>query len=100
VGGNAAFNAKMDEHMREQQAALEGAQAALAAAQQAESQLRCAGLCVCVSAWGVCMAASNETRATCLRPRHALSPAVGPGSRCTVAAAVSNHNTLTRHQQG
>jgi hypothetical protein len=40
VGGNAAYNAKMEEHLKEQQAQLEQAQQALAAAQQAESQIR------------------------------------------------------------
>jgi hypothetical protein len=40
VGGNAAYNAKMEEHLKEQQAQLEQAQQALAEAQQAESQIR------------------------------------------------------------
>uniref|UniRef100_A0A383VU44 Kinesin motor domain-containing protein n=1 Tax=Tetradesmus obliquus TaxID=3088 RepID=A0A383VU44_TETOB len=41
MGGNAAYNNKMEEHLKEQQAQLEQAQQALAAAQQAESQIRC-----------------------------------------------------------
>lgn len=44
LGGNAAYNAKMDEHMKEQQQQLEAAQAALSAAQQAEGMIRCFGL--------------------------------------------------------
>lgn len=40
MGGNAAYNNKMEEHLKEQQAQLEQAQQALAAAQQAESQIR------------------------------------------------------------
>lgn len=44
LGGNAAYNAKMDEHMKEQQQQLEAAQAALSAAQQAEGMIRCVGL--------------------------------------------------------
>jgi transcription initiation factor TFIID subunit TAF12 len=40
LGGNAAYNAKMDEHMREQQQQLEQAQAALSTAQQAEGMIR------------------------------------------------------------
>jgi hypothetical protein len=40
VGGNAAYNAKMEEHLKEQQVQLEQAQQALAEAQQAESQIR------------------------------------------------------------
>jgi hypothetical protein len=40
VGGNAAYNNKMEEHLKEQQAQLEQAQQALAEAQQAESQIR------------------------------------------------------------
>jgi hypothetical protein len=41
LGGNAAYNAKLDEHMKEQQQQLEAAQAALSAAQQAECMIRC-----------------------------------------------------------
>lgn len=40
VGGNAAYNAKMEEHLKEQQQQLEHAQQALADAQKAESQYR------------------------------------------------------------
>jgi RNA-splicing ligase RtcB len=40
VGGNAAYNAKMEEHIKEQQQQLEDAQAAVAAAQAAEGQSR------------------------------------------------------------
>ncbi len=40
LGGNAAYTAKMDEHMKEQQQQLEAAQAALSAAQQAEGMIR------------------------------------------------------------
>jgi hypothetical protein len=41
LGGNAAYNAKLDEHMKEQQQQLEAAQAALSVAQQAECMIRC-----------------------------------------------------------
>lgn len=40
MGGNSAYNAKMEEHLKDQQQQLEQAQAALTAAQQAESQVR------------------------------------------------------------
>lgn len=40
LGGNAAYTAKMDEHMKEQQQQLEAAQAALSTAQQAEGMIR------------------------------------------------------------
>jgi hypothetical protein len=43
LGGNATYNAKMDEHMKEQQQQLEQAQAALSAAQQAEGMIRWVG---------------------------------------------------------
>lgn len=42
LGGNTAYHAKMDEHMKEQQQQLEQAQHALSAAQQAEGMIRCA----------------------------------------------------------
>lgn len=49
LGGNAAYNAKMDEHMKEQQQQLEAAQAALATATQAESKIRCVrSACACL----------------------------------------------------
>eukprot|EP00878_Enallax_costatus_P038268 GHUV01043455.1.p1 GENE.GHUV01043455.1~~GHUV01043455.1.p1 ORF type:complete len:1268 (+),score=413.50 GHUV01043455.1:1733-5536(+) len=40
MGGNSAYNAKMEEHLKEQQQQVEEAQQALATAQQAESQVR------------------------------------------------------------
>lgn len=49
LGGNAAYNAKMDEHMKEQQQQLEQAQAALEAAKQAEGLIRCGDL----STWSI-----------------------------------------------
>ena len=42
AGGSAAYSSKVEEHVREQQAQLEEAHAALAAAQQAEGAARCA----------------------------------------------------------
>lgn len=40
MGGNSAYNSKMEEHLKEQRQQLEVAQQALTTAQQAESQVR------------------------------------------------------------
>jgi hypothetical protein len=52
LGGSAAYNAKLDEHMREQQQQLEAAQQAMADAQQAEVVIRCVECLACTGSSG------------------------------------------------